>query len=237
MKSRLFTASLAIGFVTLAPATSFAKGNPNSCGPDVNVSVSFDPGYSITATQTYLAGFQVGNCSYDFVLNLFNSSPQITVLLPGRPPTTAWFFNFDRIGSVPVMDGSPLQTTWCSTIVTTNADGFTYIGTQPLDNYADCRVDVNGPYARRNVGFGLVEDYGLRFQVSPWEGQVGGDAVGTDYIKVYHPSPNTWILEPEGTASPSGIAWSVLRDGSKRRAGAPTYQSMPFRAVVTRLAP
>jgi hypothetical protein len=242
-KSLLFAASLAIAFGSLAPGISFAKGNPNSCGPEVSVSVSFDKtaGYKITqgtGDPPYLAGFQVGNCSYDFTLNLFNSSPQITVLLPDRPPTTAWFFNFDRIGSVPVMDGGLLQATWCNAVDVRNADGsFPYSGTQVLDNYQPCGDDgivdpIKGRYfAKRNVGFGLVDDYGLRFQVSPWEGQVGGDAAGTDYIKVYHPTANTWILEPEFDAT------SVLRDGSRKRAGAPILQSMPFKAVVTRLAP
>ncbi len=244
-KSLLFAASLAIAFGSLAPGTSFAKGNPNSCGPEVSVSVSFAladqvNGYKITQGDTdppYLAGFQVGNCSYDFTLNLFNSSPQIRVFLPSGE-TKAWFFNFDRIGSVPITNGSFMGSRWCTEPNSRNDDGsFNFDGTQVLDNYQDCGDDgsvdlVKGRYfALRRAGFSLLDSYGLGFQVSPWEGQVGGDTLGTNFIKVYHPTANTWVLEPEWDAT------SVLRDGSKKRAGAPILQSMPFRAVVTRLGP
>ena len=68
------------------------EGNPNSCGPEVSVSVSFAlpdqvNGYKITQGPTdppYLAGFQVGNCSYDFTLNLFDSLSANKSLPPER---------------------------------------------------------------------------------------------------------------------------------------------------------
>jgi hypothetical protein len=171
-------------------------------------------------------------------LNLFRSFPQIRVLLPGKE-TTSWFFNFDRIGSVPRTDAPGFLTSpWCTTIGIRSADGsFNFDGNQVLDNYQSCGDDgsvdpVKGQYfARRNVGFSLIDDYGLRFQVSPWEGQVQGEADTTSYIKVYHPDANTWILEPEAPGT------SVLRDTSKKRSQPPSYQAMPFKAVVTRLGP
>ena len=243
MKTTLITICLFIDLVL--PAVVLAKGNPNSCGNDVSVSVAFDladgiNGYKITRGPTdppYLAGFQVGNCSYDFTLNLFNSSPQIKVFLPNRE-TKAWFFSFDRVGSVPITDGSFLSSRWCNEPNSRNADGsFNFNGNQVLDNYQPCGDDlsvdpIKGRYfARRNVGFSLVDDYGLRFQVSPWESQVQGEADTTSFIKVYHPDANTWILEPEAPAT------SVLRDSSKKRAQPPTLLEMPFKAVVTRLGP
>lgn len=243
MRSGLVATSLIVALSSLS-ADVLGKGNPSSCGPDVSVSVSFLPidemnvPYKITqgpSDPPYLAGFQVGNCSYDFTLNLFNSSPQIKVSLPGGD-TTAWFFNFDRIGSVPKTDGGAQFLNWCQG-PQQNPDGSfkTYVSdgkTIPFDSYAGCEIDGSGWFARRVVGFSLANDYALRFQVSPWEGQLGSAAVGTSYIKVYHPDDNTWRLEPEGPP-----AMSVLLDNSKKRSQPPAYQEMPFKAVVTRLLP
>src|SRR5262245_23878896 len=99
MRTGFSAVGLVIAICSLPPV-ALPKGNPNSCGADASVSVSFvladqANGYKITqgaADPPYLAGFQVGNCSYDFTLNLFNSSPQIKVFLPNRE-TRAWFFN------------------------------------------------------------------------------------------------------------------------------------------------
>ena len=78
-------------------------------------------------------------------MNLFQSSRDIHVSLPSGN-TTAWFFNFDRIGSVPITQPTnSLYVDWCAALVIArnedgtfdlNADG------KPLDNYAGAVVQT-----------------------------------------------------------------------------------------------
>ena len=72
---------------------------------------------------------------------------------------------------------------------------------------------MGNAYVRRNVGIGLDDgtnaSYNLRFQKSPLDnGNPDSVVAGTSYIKVYHPTATTWILEPE---SPDSLfAWGEL---------------------------
>jgi len=220
MKKNLWIA-ISVALCALAPVVSFSAGKPKSCGADVtNLTLTIlgtptsNLGYAIVSDGGTYAnisskgnkislGFQISNCSYDFTMNLFQSSRDINVSLPSGN-TTAWFFNFDRIGSVPITDPSPgsLFSSWCAAVVTernpdgsfdANSDG------KPLDNYAPCDSDGGGAFARRNVGFSMADNFNLRFQASPFDFN-NPLAVGTSYIKVYHSSATQWILEPEAPA-------------------------------------
>jgi len=252
MRRSLLVAVVSLG-ISFVPATLLAAGNPNSCGPDVkNVVVQFffrtldstlsnivSDGGGIYANTTGKGNkitllFQNSNCSYDFTMNLFQSRRVINVSLPSGQ-TTAWFFNFDRIGSVPVLNGSDAHLEWCGTFVTgrNEAGGFDPIPsdtTKPLDNYGGCITDNFGTYARRRVGFALANDYSLAFQHSPFEAPfLQALTSGTDYIKVYHPNENEWILEPENFATSAYFQSTTPPPLSK--------PLMPFRMTITRVLP
>ncbi len=92
---------------------------------------------------------------------------------------------------------------WCGGRVQREADGsIALVNGLRQDVYAPCGIDNNGNhFARRNVGFSLVDDYGLRFQNSPIDG-ISQLANGTAFVKVYHyaadaTNPERWILEPD----------------------------------------
>ena len=217
---------MSLALCAIVPAASFAGGKPSSCGTDVTnlrVTIVDESGYNITSdgnkdyfstkSNKVAVGFQVSNCSYDFTMNLFGSSRTINVsgltrtdLFPPDGTTTSGFFNFDRIASVPI---TPISSTdlyhaafvsWCSGGVDWNpADRTINLNGEGnrQDAYAPCGVDDNGKYfARRAAGFGLPDQYGLRFQNSSIDSnfRVGNDTV---FIKVYHPTPNTWELVPD----------------------------------------
>ena len=170
--------------------------------------------------------FQASNCTFDLVIDLVQSTRKIVVNLPSGG-TTSNFVNFDRIASVPITDGGTAFQTWCAG-PQQNADGsfmsYSEGGkTIPYDSYAGCGSDTAGSYARRNVGFGLANNYNLRFQASPFDGN-NPLAAGTSYIKVYHPSASTWYLEPEAPATSVHFTGTV----------ADSYPSMPFRIAVTK---
>jgi hypothetical protein len=234
MRKSLWIA-MSLTICTLAPGAAFSggKGSPNSCGTDVpNVAVTIEGtlidknGFAITSdgngpyvntkgkNNNTSVGFQIGNCSYDLTMNLFSSKRIINVSIPPDPDyhnaieTTAWFFNFDRIGSVPVTpvaasaDIATFQS-WCDGGVQREADGsIALVNGLRQDVYAPCDIDNNGNhFARRNVGFSLVDDYGLRFQNSPIDHH-SELSNGTAFIKVYHyaadaTNPERWILEPD----------------------------------------
>lgn len=245
-KSLLLAVSLAA--FTLIPAVSAKAGKPVSCGsddytilvdvlstsPDITTPLTILPDqnliYKTSSSRNDKAnvGFQVGNCSYDLVIDLFQSTRKINVFLPSGM-TTSWFVNFDRIASVPITDGSPAFLTWCQA-PQRKPDGSFYTYTEladnktiPFDSYAGCGSDTGGSYARRNVGFGLANSYNLRFQASPFDGN-NPLAATTSYIKVYHPSANTWYLEPETPATSVHFTGTV----------ADSYPQMPFRIAVTK---
>jgi len=185
--------------------------------------------------------FQLANCSQDFTLNLNFSSRYMDVTFPGDPKSYhAKFYNFDRVASVPM---TPTLTTgadpffssdFCQNgvdpapngfVVTRNPDG------SYRDNYAGCLIDgVGNAYVRRNVGIGLDDgtnaSYNLRFQKSPLDnGNPDSVVAGTSYIKVYHPTATTWILEPESPAMGVKLLSSVPQG----------LYSMPFRFTLTKL--
>ena len=144
--------------------------------------------------------FQVCNGSNDFTMNLNMSARTMKVQLPTGIFDSA-FFNFDRIASVPVtVDSGNRFADFCGG---RNADLTIKLDqantTPPADNYAGCGWDAKGYFVRRNVGFQLPSSRSLRFQNSPYDG--GTVATGTNYIKVYHPDPVTWTLEPEEVAT------------------------------------
>jgi hypothetical protein len=239
--------ALVLAFYTLIHAGSLegAKPAPTGCGSDdytliVDIYPSTaDTTYNIASDQSLPyktvssrnnksnVGFQIANCTYDLVIDLFQSARKINVSLPSGM-TTSWFVNFDRIASVPLTDGTPEFQTWCQA-PQQNPDGSfkTYVSggkTIPFDSYAGCFSDAGGWYARRCVGFGLANNFNLRFQTSPFGGNTPL-AAGTSYIKVYHPTANTWILEPEAPAQ------SVLFSDPQVATG---YQPMPFKMAVTK---
>ena len=244
-KSTVFTISLIIFSFISAGSAIAGKPGSNSCGADdYTLLVDVYPS-TISATYNIISdgggtyktltaknnkanvGFQIANCSFDLVIDLFQSSRKINVLLPSGM-TTSWFANFDRIASVPVTDGGTEFQTWCQG-PQQNPDGSfkTYASggkTIPFDSYAGCGSDAGGAYARRNVGFGLTNDYTLRFETSPFGGNTPL-AEGTSYIKVYHPSANAWTLEPESLAN------SVLINSA---GVADSYPQMPFKVAVTK---
>lgn len=51
---------------------------------------------------------------------------------------------------------------------------------------------------------------------------------GSDYIRVYHPTPNDWILRPDGLAT---AAYRVWNSGDYLFVN---YQYVPFEITVTR---
>jgi hypothetical protein len=159
--------------------------------------------------------FQVCNGSYDFTINLSSSSRYINVNLEGNIVRST-FMNFDRIASVPVTNsGNPAFVNFCGS----NPDGTIKLNTPNPgnDNYAGCGSDADGFFVRRNVGIQLTSGRSLRYQNSPLDG-VSTLAAGTSYIKVYHPTPTSWVLASEQTpASPTAC-------GAKTFCGAQIYQ-------------
>jgi len=251
--------SLGLGFL---PAVALAAGKPISCGADLNnVKVEF---FGPTSTYNIVSdgggvggvytntngrgdkislGFQISNCSFDFTMNLSQSRRVLRVLNAGLPSeTTAWFFNFDRIGSVPVLDEGVFTTGWCVITDPRNSDGsFPGDPAKPRDNYAVCGDDgpaydtMKGQYfALRRVGFSLADNYSLAFGSSPFEAPYlygpNGLAAGTSFIKVYHPNANEWTLEPESPAL--SVLLKSPNSGPPTAVGDPI--PMPFRMKITR---
>jgi hypothetical protein len=225
-KSLIFFAGIFLCFAFSAKVSA-QKGKPApGCGSDFPVAVTVNDGFSITSDGkgSYINGgkgkeqvsavFQIGNCSYDFVVNLNNSSRFLNINIPGAGIFQSKFFNFDRIGSVPVTTDANAMNAYCSMSYPQN------------DNYAGCGSDAAGAYVRRNVGFNIGSNLGFRYQNSPIDGALDPLLVaGTSYIKVYRPDPNTWQLAPEEPA------YGVILDN-----GSPNgIYSVPFWFTVKRL--
>jgi hypothetical protein len=180
--------------------------------------------------QTIDGKFQISNCTYDFTLNLNFSNRFMTYKFPeGSALGTSvnfGFFNFDRVGDVPITDGGSAFLNWCSTAT---------------DNYAGCGVDANGYFVRRAYGSTIDSQnrYHLRFNYSALDNNTGSSlAAGTAYIKVYHTDVTTWTLMPEVTPPPPGVVgtdgeWSVLLDISIP--AVLSYQKTPFKILVKKL--
>lgn len=202
------------------------------------------------------------NCSFkDFTMNLQMSARYLKIILPSKPTNATTnvlqgkFYNFDRISSVPVTNfggrdafGNPVNSAAYNNLAAfcggKNDDGTIKLNTEnttTADNYAGCGQDANGDYyVRRNVGSQLNFSYSLRFQNSDLDG-TGTLAAGTSYIRVYHPTPKTWVITPEENSNPyteNGVIknpcgtnkyCSVLLYNTKRGNKIPeSYPSMPF---------
>jgi hypothetical protein len=111
------------------------------------------------------------------------------------------------------------------------------------DNYAGCGIDENGwAFVRRNVGFGLVSSgnnqMGFRFQYSPVDGGINAANVsGTAFIRVYHPSANSWTLVPDNESNLTlGTSDTIPPIGVRLLNGAANGNFVvPFRIIVERL--
>jgi len=182
--------------------------------------------------------FQVGNCTYDLLLNLSGSKRYFTWKFPagsvvGTSANTGGF-NIDRVGNVPVTDGGPAFLNWCSTAT---------------DNYGGCGVDgAGGFFVRRAFGSAIFPgggntSYGVRFNYSPLDGGIMAITVGTAYVRIYHPDANTWIIIPDEVPPPAGVTdpfatagpWSALVDKNTDPFTISSYQKMPLKIVVKRL--
>jgi len=175
---------------------------------------------------------QVSNCTYDLTLNLSGSKRYFTWKFPdgsvlGTSVNTAGF-NIDHFGTVPITDGGAAFLNWCS-----SAD----------DNYGGCGVDGSGVYfVRRAMGSAIFPggnaSYGLRFNYSPID-EVQTTAVGTAYVKIYHPDANTWTVIPDQVPPPPNVTgtdgeWSVLLDKSTNPGSPVNYQKTPLKILVKR---
>ena len=190
--------------------------------------------------------FQVNNCTHDFTMNLNFSRRSMWALLvdpvDGPFVRRANFFNFDRVASVPVTTTANFLTSpFCQYGWLRNADGSVatnaadpYNPVTYRDNYEGCGNDSFGNYVLRGGSMSLDGDERLGFAMSPLDIQSypcpdGSDpSCQTDYIRVYHPNANTWILRPNGGAA---AAYRVWASGAYLFEG---FQSVPFEITVTR---
>ena len=258
---------------TILSSEALAQRN-SSCGSDVtNLSVSIYKYTDSTLTNTFklqpdqvyadgspvpyvtqktggnriTAQLQINNCTFDFTLNLNSSSRYINVNIPDTP-TTAWFFNFDRVASVPLTDGGTPYQNWCNGGVQRNANGSIAKNADGnyQDVYAPCgeEFDANGNlrhFARRSAGFILANSFSLRYQNSAIDG-LSTLADNTVLVKVYHPDPSSWELVPDtssftyaagGVFTPgTGEVSAVIDSGNNTVISHPI---MPFRIVLRKL--
>lgn len=201
-------------------------------GPYINSSRGSD---KITAI------FQVNNCSHDFTMNLNFSRRSMWALLVDPDTETPFvrranFFNFDRVASVPVTTAAGfLGSDFCSLGWARNPDGTVAKNDDGTwrDNYGGCGSDGIENYVLRGGGVSLDGDERLGFARSPIDLNqpypCPGDPVcEADYVRVYHPDANTWILRPHDIAQAS---YSVWNSGAHLFEG---YQFVPFEITVTR---
>jgi len=180
--------------------------------------------------QTIDGGIQIDNCSYDLTLNLNSSNRYFTWKFPdGSVVGTSFnstFFNIDRVGDLPVTDGSSNFLNWCS--------GAT-------DNYGGCGVDANGYFVRRSMGSpmnpSIRQSYRHRFNYSLF-GANFPTAAGTAYVRVYHSDANTWTIIPDQVPPPPGVTgtdgeWSVILDFNT--GAVQSYQKTPLKILVKKL--
>lgn len=213
--------------VTIAGSTTNDQATPDAqLGSSVYRLVSDGAGvYSNGARVkggTLSAFFQVDNCTYDFTLNLSNLSRKSYVRNAANGWTPVWFFNFDRVASVPITASSAVtgQLTDPAAAVFCSDGGVIYDPQNPgkplkdangvHDNYGGCQTDADGNwYVLRAAGMSLDEGSGgssdprMRFNVSPLDTAVipvscpSGDArCATSLMRVYHPNATTWTIVP-----------------------------------------
>jgi hypothetical protein len=232
---------LAAAFVAFTTSDAWAQRNRTTCGPDVPLVVTVTGtqpgpgGFSIVSdglgayrdgtkgAAKVTAIFQVDNCTHDFTMNLSNSTRSMWALLsPGD--MRAWFFNLDRVHSVPVTPSDAAGSAafvashpFCVGGVQRDATGAIRSDSAGwyYDNYGGCGVDdVGQAFVRRGGGFSLDPDDRLSFRVSPIDRPAQACVVGSSepecfvsFLRVYHPDENTWIVRPEPPATAAHRAW------------------------------
>ena len=276
MKRAVLLLTLCALFAVCASPALAQKKTTSSCPADItNLTVTFanalgdlytSDGVSASYTTTKTKGenidikFQQSNCTYDFTMNL-NFSKRTTKLTLGGTTVDSEFFNFDRVGSVPVthtatdfLSSQFCQNGWAIDPATgkpaMNPDGTVQ------DNYGGCYqekdangdpvLDANGKfiyYVLRSVGIQAGSDrYGFRYQYSPIE-NVATWAMNTSFIRVYRPGAKEWVLVPEVTRSPADGSEPCVTQGCTDASSLGRHQdkdtnttladySVPFRITV-----
>jgi hypothetical protein len=227
--------------LVLTPKASEAQRNKSGCGSDVSLVVTVSGtraapgGYTLTSdgqgqyrdgtkgSAKVAAIFQVANCSQDFTTNVGSSTRSIWALL-STGDQRAWFFNMDRVASVPITPETQVDSDafvaahgFCTGGVQRDIDGqiIKNSGGWYYDNYGGCAVDELGrAFVRRGGGFSLDPDDRLQFKVSPIDNPQGpcvvdadGPGCPTSFFRVYHPDANTWIIRTEPDATAAHRVW------------------------------
>jgi hypothetical protein len=241
--TRHLTALLICTSIVLTAETAQAQGkNRTGCGNDIGLIVTVTGtraapgGYALTSdglgdyrdgtkgAAKVSAIFQVSNCTHDFTTNLASSTRAMWALL-STGDQRAWFFNLDRVASVPITPETQTDSEtfaashdFCTSGVQRDSDGQIRknIAGWYYDNYAGCGVDELGrAYVRRGGGISLDPDDRLSFKASPIDNPnapcvVTPDGPGcpTSYVRVYHPDANTWIVRSEPGATAAHRVWA-----------------------------
>ncbi len=173
-------------------------------------------------------------------MNLGQSPRKMWTLLSGGD-VGAWFFNLDRIHSLPVTTAATFLTSkFCTDGVVYGTDGKVAKNSEGAyqDNYAGCDVDETGAaFVRRAGGFSLEGDDRLSFSKSPIDHPLqscavvpGDPACGASFLRVYHPDATTWIIRNEPSAIGSHRVWAGGNDGYVFVG----YETVPLEIVVRR---
>jgi hypothetical protein len=246
--TRLTARLLICTLIVLTAKTALAQGkNKPGCGSDVSLVVTISGnraapgGYALTSdglgdyrdgtkgAAKVSAIFQVSNCSQDFTTNVSSSTRAMWALL-STGDQRAWFFNMDRVASVPVTpetqaesDAFAASHAFCTGGVQQDVDGQVIRNAAGwyYDNYGGCGVDELGrAFVRRGGGFTLDPDDRLQFKVSPIDNPNGpcvvtpdGAGCPTSFFRVYHPDANTWYVRTEPDATAAHRVWTNGADG------------------------
>jgi len=248
-----------VGGVGAGTALAGKPTPPPSCGTDVqvvtqvagtatdrggNAMVSDGGGayytYKLSRTNKVEGRFQIGNCSHDYTLFLFESSRSIPVYLANDLTLKGTGFNIDRVASVPLtVNNDANLAAWCDAGRQTDSNG--RIIKDPalgyLDNYGGCGTDERGSYVRRAGRF-LATDvasgtgYDLFRQHSPqdtgWTVCENNPAVcDGSYVRVYHPDASTWIIRAV-MGDEVGLGTAIISGGEFQR-----FEQTPVEITVT----
>jgi hypothetical protein len=208
--------------------------------------------------------FQISNCTFDFTARLFNLPRKLFVTSPGGDWLEVPFFNFDRVGSVPITSADlnsqltdPKAQVFCAdgAIIYSPSDA-----TKPLidangvvhDNYGGCHMDADGRwYVLRAAGMTVnltasgSSQAHYRFNVSPLDTPDAGACPGADprcatsLVRVYHPDASTWVIVPHDIPSqlppqPSSTNWLAAYVTSFSPLTITSYPSVPFKITLTK---
>jgi hypothetical protein len=290
---KILTPGAVCAAAILLTSSSAWAARPPSCGSDVGVNVTLagaptaadaQPDAQLNSTTynfvsdglgaysngtkvkggTLEAHFQVDNCTYDFTVNLNNLSRKMYARTPGGTWVEAWFFNFDRIASVPITaaDGAghltdPRAVVFCGDGAVVydpaNPDKPLTDANGVHDNYGGCHTDAAGNwYVLRAANISLKETGNgststrLLFHPSPLDyGGVGacpGPDVrcATSMVRVYHPTSTTWTIVPndlpeqQPSPVPNPPFWVTGHMVCANSCTLDGYWSVPFRMTVVR---